>query len=132
MANGQLMAAPPPKSRASHLAALKKACDSELERKWLDFLESLNLRLPDEAQYNFTPCRTKPDFWYQKAKTAIYIDGPAHDYPDRKTRDEAQQECMEDLGIEVIRFAEGEQWLVEIKNHSGLFGQVSGKSGGES
>lgn len=132
MANGQLMAAPPAKSRASHLAVLKKACDSELERKWLDFLESLNLRLPDEAQYNFAPCRAKPDFWYQKGKTAIYIDGPVHDYPDRKTRDEAQQECMEDLGIEVIRFADGEQWLVEINNHPGLFGQVSGKSGGNS
>lgn len=134
MAGGQVVPAPPVKSRASHLESLKKACDSNLERKWLDFLDQLNLRLPDEAQYVFEPCQAKPDFWYQKAKTAIYIDGPIHDYPDRKARDESQQECMEDMGIEVIRFAEGEQWLVELKNHPKLFGRISGKnqSGGNS
>lgn len=127
MAAGLVVTAPAAKSRASHLDELKKACDTKLERTWLDFLEKLNLRLPDKAQYHFAPCHTKPDFWYESAKTAIYIDGPVHDYPDRKAHDEAQQECMEDMGIRVIRFAQGEQWLVEIKNHPKLFGQVSAK-----
>lgn len=133
MANGKVAAAPVAKSRSSHLNELKKACESSLERKWLDFLEERNLRLPDKAQYSFAPCHTKPDFWYDKTKTAIYIDGPVHEYPDRRERDEAQQECMEDLGIRVLRFAEGEQWLVEINNHPHLFGAISRKnqSGGK-
>ncbi len=124
MAGGTVRTAQPVQSRAGHLASLKKRCGSDLERKWLDFLDERNLRLPDEAQYRLSVCGTVPDFWYVKEKTAIYIDGPWHDFPDRRARDEEQQECLEDMGIRVIRFAAGEQWLAEIGNYPELFGKT--------
>lgn len=126
MANGQVVLANPTKSRTEHLQNLKKLSSTKLEKDWLDLLEKHGLRLPDEAQYRLEDCHTVPDFWFKNGPVAIYIDGPHHEYPERKARDEAQTECMEDLGITVIRFAAGEQWLAEIKNHPELFGYKSG------
>ena len=105
----------PAQSRAEHLEELKKKCDSNLERRWLDFLNEHNLNLPSDAQYFFEACHTRADFYYKDKQTAIYIDGPVHDYEDVRKRDEEQQECLEDQGIAVIRFADGEQWLIGIE-----------------
>ena len=51
-------------SRAERLAALRKRCDSRLEQRWLDMVESLGLRLPSDAQYAIPGHRTRPDFFY--------------------------------------------------------------------
>lgn len=126
MASGQTLVSRAEKSRTAHLEKLKRLSSTKLERDWLDLLEKHGLRLPDKAQHRLDKCRTVPDFWYEKTKTAIYIDGPHHDFPDRKARDDAQMECMEALGIEVLRFAEGEQWLAEIKRHPQLFDYKKG------
>lgn len=128
MAAAKVVAAAPAKDRASHLQELKARSATNLERSWLDFLETHGLRLPDQAQHRIDICSTVPDFWYEKGKTAIYIDGPHHEYHDRHLRDEQQTECMENDGIDVIRFAAGEQWLAEIKRHPSLFGYKEGRS----
>lgn len=127
MTASKVLPAAPAKSRASHLQNLRNHSSTELERRWLDFLEKHALRLPDKAQFRVDICKTVPDFWYEKGRTAIYIDGPHHEFHDRHMRDEEQTECMEDQGIEVIRFAEGEQWLAEIKRHPNLFEYECGK-----
>ena len=33
-------------------------------------------------------CKTRPDFLYEDLYTLIYVDGPVHEFPDRKERDE--------------------------------------------
>ncbi len=123
LAASRILPASNAKTVAEHLDELKKQCDSDLERDWLDFLYQRNLRLPSHAQYMVSACRTKPDFYYEGERIAIYIDGPYHDYPDRRKRDEEQQECMEDRGIIVLRFAAGDQWQIEIDKHPVLFGK---------
>ena len=68
-------------------------------------------------------CHTVVDFYYETQATAIYIDGPVHDFSDRREQDEAQQECLENMGIEVVRFADNEQWQLQIDRHPDLFGK---------
>lgn len=121
LADARLVAAGP-EAPADRLAALKNACESDLERKWLDYLAARKLRLPDAAQKLIEQCRTRVDFWYAKPQTAIYIDGPIHEYPHRRQRDAAQTECLEDAGIRVIRFAANEQWQQALEANASLFG----------
>ena len=128
MQHSSLAAASPVQGQADRLAALKKLCESELEEQWLDFLYTRELNLPDKAQVRLSVCETVVDFWYEKEATAIYIDGPWHEFNDRIARDDAIQEKLEDSGITVIRFAKGEQWLAEINKHPSLFGKP-GKGG---
>jgi len=58
------------------MAALRKRCDSKLEQKWLDLVDSLVLRPPSHGQYLIESCSTRPDFFYEEYSAAIYVDGP--------------------------------------------------------
>ena len=61
------------------------------------------------------------DFFYEP-NVAVYIDGPVHDYADRAQRDAGQEECLEDAGYLVLRFADWEQWSVTIDKYPAIFG----------
>ncbi|MBR5735148.1 MAG: DUF1998 domain-containing protein, partial [Desulfovibrionaceae bacterium] len=84
-------------SRSIHLQELKAKCDSELEKKWLDYLDARGCKLPSAAQYRIESCHTVADFFY-KPNAALYIDGPIHVRADRAQRDTEQEECLEDAG----------------------------------
>jgi very-short-patch-repair endonuclease len=96
-----------------------------LERRWLDFLEARHLRLPSHAQYLVDGCRTCPDFFYVDYQTAIYIDGPPHDFPQRMQRDADKTETMEDAGFSVIRFHHHDNWEATIARYPHVFGRPS-------
>jgi len=115
-------ASPVATPRAEHLRILLRQCQSELEKSWLGFLDEHDLRLPSHAQYLVAACRTRPDFVYEAASTAIYIDGPHHKYPERAQRDQEQTDCMKDQGWSVIRFPHRENWTDIIKQHPNIFG----------
>ncbi len=85
-----VVASPGHQPRTEHLTLLERLSESELERKWLRMLDSGNLRLPTKAQYLIESCHTRPDFLYEDALVAIYVDGPPHDFPDRQQRDSLQ------------------------------------------
>ena len=114
-------ASPTSLSRAEHLKQLKNLCQSDLEREWLDFLEQRNLNLPSHAQKLIESCHTRPDFLYEKDCVAIYVDGPHHLYPERQARDQAQQDCIEDIGYTVIRFRIQDAWDAQIKQYPSFF-----------
>lgn len=119
-------AAPGGRTRAEHLADLRRACDSDLERAWLDLLEAHNLRLPSHAQRLIETCSARPDFSYESSQTVIFIDGPHHDATRIAERDEQVVECLEDLGYTVIRFRYDDQdgWLDTIRQFPSVFGEV--------
>ncbi len=110
-------------SRAAHLEQMRNLCQSDLERKWLDFLEQHQYNLPSHAQKLIEACHTRPDFWYEKDGLAVYIDGPHHQFPERQQRDQAQTECMEDMGYTVLRFGFPESWPELINQYPALFGK---------
>ena len=116
-----MAAAPQAQSRTSHYEALAKRCDSNLEKKWLQFVFDKGYKLPSEAQHRIEACHTVPDFFYAP-NVAVYIDGPVHEYSDRAQRDAEQEECLEDAGFLVFRFKDWEQWQIALDSHPDIFG----------
>lgn len=108
--------------RAEHLRQLKTQSETGLERDWLDFLEARRLRLPTHAQRPIEPCHTRPDFEYSTHQTAIYVDGPHHEFPERQLRDRDQTDCMMDLGYTVLRFGLKDDWDQIVNAHPSVFG----------
>ena len=112
-------------SRAERMAALRRRCDSQLEKRWLDAVEKLTLRPPSDAQYLIESCSTKPDFFYLEHNAAIYIDGPPHDEPDQMRADEQITRGLMDAGYVVIRFHHKTDWNDIFHNHPDVFGTPS-------
>jgi very-short-patch-repair endonuclease len=127
LAGGTVVASPGPLPRADHLERLKRASETGLEKKWLDFLEKNALRLPTHAQTLIRECNTRPDFLYADGgnQAAIYVDGPIHDFPDRHKRDVEKTAALEDLGYLVIRFRHDDEWGGIVTKYPSIFG--SGK-----
>lgn len=124
LAASEIDASPAPVPRAQHLDMLERQCGSELEKEWLRLLEVNGLRLPSRAQVLLAEYRTRPDFVYDDHLVAIYVDGPAHELPDRAARDQKQQNDLEDAGWSVIRFRAREDWEAILRAHPGVFGAL--------
>ena len=109
-------------SRAERMAALRKRCDSQLEKRWLDLVDKFILRPPSDAQFLIEACSTKPDFYYREHNAAIYIDGPPHDEPDQIRKDEGITEALMEMGYIVIRFRHKADWNEIVRRHPDIFG----------
>lgn len=120
---GDAHSSPVAATRGEHLEQLLRLAGSELERRWLRYLEEKSLRLPSKAQCLVESCRTRPDFLYEELQTAIYIDGPHHDFPERQARDALQVEHMEDMGYTVIRFGYESDWDEIVAKYPNIFGR---------
>lgn len=114
---------PTEKPRNEHLTGLMNLAQSDLERKWLVYIEEHDYRLPSKAQAYIEACKTCPDFYYEDHQTAIYVDGPYHDFSDRQKRDADQTECMEDHSYTVIRFGYEDNWEDIISKYPYIFGK---------
>jgi hypothetical protein len=125
LAGATVSASPTAAPRAEHLQGLLNLCDSDLEREWLHWLDEHGYRLPSKAQPLMEGCHTRPDFLYEEALTAIYVDGPHHEYPARHERDIAQTTCMEDMGFTVLRFAPRDDWGKVVGSNPSIFGPSS-------
>jgi ATP-dependent helicase YprA (DUF1998 family) len=109
-------------SRAERMAALRQRCDSQLEKRWLDLVDTLLLRPPSDAQFLIESCTTRPDFYYLEHNTAIYIDGPPHDEPDLMREDEDITRRLMEMGYIVIRFHHQADWNQIFRRHPDIFG----------
>ena len=114
-----------PGSRAERMAAMRRACDSKLERRWLARLDALGLRPPSAAQYLLKACRTRPDFFYREYNAAIYVDGPPHDEPEQRRADAAVTERLQDAGYVVLRFHHKADWDAAFRAHPDIFGSAA-------
>lgn len=112
-------------SRSERMAALRKRCDSQLEKRWLDMVDTLLLRPPSDAQYLIETCSTKPDFYYHEYNAAIYIDGPPHDEADQIRNDEDITRRLMETGYIVIRFHHKADWIEIFRRHPDIFGTAS-------
>lgn len=109
-------------SRAERMAALRKRCDSQLEKRWLDMIDELMLRPPSDGQYKIPSYFTQPDFFYSEHNAAIYIDGPPHDEPEQIREDEGTTQALIEMGYIVIRFHHKDDWLAIFRHHPDVFG----------
>lgn len=130
---GKVSPEPVSETRQQATERLLKMCDSELEKRWITYLNEQNARLPDDSQSYLKEGNTKPDFLYRAEKAAIYIDGPVHDYASKKALDQEQQVALEDAGWQVVRFAyhpdglaaEQSTWFRLLQDNPHLFGVLA-------
>jgi superfamily II DNA/RNA helicase/very-short-patch-repair endonuclease len=124
LAQADVEAAPGARTRPEHLRSLLGQCGSELEKKWLRWLDDRDAHLPTRAQVYLNEGNTRPDFLYDDDFLVVYVDGPAHQYPERQARDAQQQEWLEDAGYSVVRFTteDDADWSAVIAQFPNVFG----------
>lgn len=108
-------------SRSDRLDHFHQICDSGLERKWLKELESRHLAIPTHAQYFIHSPMTRTDFFYERDRAVIYIDGPPHDTSEQQANDERLNNQLLDAGYVVIRFHHMADWDEIFKQHPDIF-----------
>jgi ATP-dependent helicase YprA (DUF1998 family) len=108
-------------SREELAAQLLARCESELERRFVRFLVDRGHRLPDAAQRVIPDFGTRCDFFYDLGQTCVYIDGPYHEYPERRERDRETTARLEDGGCTVVRFADPSGWDEVAREYGWIF-----------
>jgi len=124
LAEAAVEISPLPLSREEHLRRLLERCDTELERRFLRFLDERGLELPSDAQYLIGTCRARPDFYYAAHQTAVFLDGPVHDHRNVAERDEEATARLEDAGYTVIRFRHDADWEPIVRRYPSIFGSL--------
>jgi len=109
--------------RPRQVERLLSLCDSELERRFVRFLDENDLELPTHAQERVDGLRAKPDFTYAHHATVVFVDGPPHNFPDVEERDRQATERLEDAGYHVIRVAHDADWSALVEQHPSVFGR---------
>ena len=90
----QVAVDPTPQDAAEHL---DDQAESELERRFTQWLREQNLRIPQRGtRLDIGGRSTTPDFVFPDANLVIYVDGPPHDYPDRQQRDAELTSALRD------------------------------------
>jgi hypothetical protein len=110
-------------SREEQLRQLSNQAGSELERRFLRYLDERGLRLPTRAQVLFPDQGTRPDLVYDDDFLAVYVDGPPHDFPDRQTRDLAQIDALNGAGWSVERVRYDDDWAALVSKRPDVFGE---------
>ena len=93
--------------RRAPRAAARALCGSELERRWLDFLDEPRLRPADATPSGcIDGVRHAARLPLRRRSTSPSTStGPPHDYPDAPASDDARsRDALEDAGYIVIRF----------------------------
>jgi very-short-patch-repair endonuclease len=115
---------PRPESRADVMERLMRLTDSALERRWLNEVDRLGLRLPSAAQERIASCNASADFFYADQGVVIFVDGPPHDGAARRQDDQAKQRALEDAGYFVLRFHHAADWPAIFRANASLFGEL--------
>ncbi|NHQ82926.1 DEAD/DEAH box helicase [Chromobacterium vaccinii] len=75
---------------------------SSTERKFIDYLYSQGLRLPDAAQKRVDGVFVQPDFYYKASPDVwVFCDGSPHDTPSVQAEDRAKRQTIMAMGDEV-------------------------------
>jgi ATP-dependent helicase YprA (DUF1998 family) len=119
---GRVIASPRAMPRTQHLERLRKLSQSQLERRWLEMVEQLGLKLPTDAQTRIEACAVQPDFLYRAEMAAVFIDGPPHDAKEQQAKDQRQKDALEDEGYLVVRFRHDADWHDVFAKYPSVFG----------
>jgi len=125
---GHVQTSPSTQTREEHKQALLRLCQSDLERRWIELVDQLGLRMPTHAQALIEVGNARPDFLYQEDNVAIFIDGPHHDTSAQRNRDRVQDETLTNHGTTVLRFHHAADWEALIARYPSIFGKPTAKS----
>ena len=117
------------RTRGEQYEWLMGLADSSLESEFLMALNGEGFNLPNNAQFRPTEqVAVQPDFYYDREGLpgiCIFVDGPTHDNPQAKARDNEIRGSLEDLGFGVIVIRYDESISEQIKNRPDVFGQAN-------
>jgi ATP-dependent helicase YprA (DUF1998 family) len=108
--------------RPQQVERLLALCDSDLERRFVRYLDENDLELPTAAQDAVDGLRAKPDFRFG-VETVVFVDGPPHNYPDVEGRDEQVTRRLQDAGFHVIRVPHDADWDAIVDANPSVFGR---------
>jgi hypothetical protein len=116
------------RDRGATVSALLAACDSELERRFVTWLDEHGLRLPDRAQVYVHGAQSRPDFVYDlpPGPVAVFVDGPVHEGAISAERDSLASERLMNGGWDVIRVAHDTDWGDVVAARPTVFGALAG------
>ncbi len=121
--DGQVESSPRAMTREEHVARILRLCQSDLERRWIQFLAEGGWNLPSDAQYRLQKLRIQADFYYRDQQVVVFVDGPVHDTPERSAQDVAQVDALLDAGFPlVVRFHHASNWAAVLKQYPSVFG----------
>lgn len=106
-----------------HYRWLRSLTDSqsELERKFIDYLYQTKRRLPDEGQKFLKDYYSNPDFFYEP-NVCIFCDGSVHDEPTQKEKDRITRQELKDLGYRIIVIRFDQDLEEQIRRYPDVFG----------
>lgn len=100
--------------------------NSRLEAQFLDALHKSRRRLPDYAQFRPEPeVYAEADFYYERdglKGIAVFIDGPHHDEPAQRERDQRERRKLEDLGYRVVTIRFDKPFAEQFNDYADIFG----------
>lgn len=97
--------------------------NSSTERKFLDYLYTHGLRLPDGAQKCVDGLYVQPDFYYHH-DIWVFCDGTPHDDPVVKADDEQKRQSILNLGHEVFVYYYKDNLAEKIASRPDIFKKV--------
>ncbi len=131
LADSSLVPTAVQEKREDRFRRLLALADSTLEEDFLHFLHDKDLALPDEAQNRPTShIYVQPDFYYRHAQNpqlpgiCIFIDGPVHDTPENRDRDERLRTELRNRGFGVIAIRYDRPFADQVKGRPDIFGQL--------
>ncbi|MBC7318151.1 DEAD/DEAH box helicase [Candidatus Bipolaricaulota bacterium] len=111
------------RTRDEHYAWLLNRIDprSSLERAFLDFLYQNGFRLPDGAQKPVLEVGAIADFFYEP-NVLVFCDGPAHDEPAQREKDQEIRTELRLLGYRVLSIRHNEPFEEQVARYPEVFG----------
>lgn len=107
------------------LEQLFMTCESELEKKFIQWLFDHEYYLPNKAQKFIPNINARPDFIYTyngQNNVFIFVDGPRHDsLLEQKKDKKIDEDCM-NMGITSLRFHHSGNWENIVKEMPDIFG----------
>lgn len=112
------------RSRGEQRGILEDLADSSLEKRFVQWLDTEGLRLPDRGQVTVEEAQARPDLVYDLATgpVAVFVDGPVHDTDHQQERDEAASDRLADAGWSVVRVRYDDDWSAVIGRYPSVFG----------
>ena len=109
------------RSRAEHLEWLRSRAGSSFELDFLGALERGGYRLPDDAQKSIPDPHCIADFFYEP-NILVFCDGPPHDHPDQRAKDQALRRELIARGWRVLAIRWDEDLTAQLHRYPDVFG----------